>query len=344
MTGEPSLDSQYFTQTLLPGYIAAYPEAEAWDVTYDARGHFAEPHTRIVTPLGTLDVRRYLNEVAAHKVARLSAAEFELDGRFPTCGPEHRFSALLFIEKEGFLPLFAAVKLAERYDIALMSTKGMPVVACRRLADELCGRYDIPLLVLHDFDKAGFSIVGTLDGRERYDPNTLADRPNRYEYENEIQVFDLGLRLKDVRDYRLESEPVVYRKNSPADNLAQNGATRDEIEFLCGSTWPRRSGHRVELNAFASDVFVAWIEKKLVQHGIAKVIPSIETLEIAYRRAAQIGLVHARLPTVYEEAGAEVAQMKIPKSLQQAVAERLQADRTIPWDRAVSDLAKEGLA
>ena len=32
---------------------------------------------------------------------------------------------MLFIEKEGFLPLFEAVHLAERYDLAIMSTKGM---------------------------------------------------------------------------------------------------------------------------------------------------------------------------------------------------------------------------
>ncbi len=51
-----------------------------------------------------------------------------------------------------------AFKLAERYDIAIMSTKGMSNTASRELIDKLCG--DIPrcpLYVLHDFDKAGFS-------------------------------------------------------------------------------------------------------------------------------------------------------------------------------------------
>ena len=32
---------------------------------------------------------------------------------------------ILFIEKEGFMPLFEAVQLAERFDLAIMSTKGM---------------------------------------------------------------------------------------------------------------------------------------------------------------------------------------------------------------------------
>jgi hypothetical protein len=38
---------------------------------------------------------------------------------------------VLFIEKEGFMPLFERVHLAERYEIADMSTKGMSVTAAR---------------------------------------------------------------------------------------------------------------------------------------------------------------------------------------------------------------------
>ena len=46
------------------------------------------------------------------------------------------------------MPLFKEVKLAERYDIAIMSTKGMSVTASRELVDQLCAEGDIPLLVL----------------------------------------------------------------------------------------------------------------------------------------------------------------------------------------------------
>jgi hypothetical protein len=56
------LDDQYFTQTLLPNYLNAHPQETAdWDVVFDARGHFEEPHTEQIVPLGTLDVRRYLD-------------------------------------------------------------------------------------------------------------------------------------------------------------------------------------------------------------------------------------------------------------------------------------------
>jgi hypothetical protein len=44
----------------------------------------------------------------------------------------------LFIEKEGFAPLFKSSGIAERFDIAVMSTKGMSVVAARALVDKMC--------------------------------------------------------------------------------------------------------------------------------------------------------------------------------------------------------------
>ncbi len=53
---------QYFTQTLLPDYMIDHPNETAdWNVVFDARGHFHEPHTKIEVPLGTLQVREYLD-------------------------------------------------------------------------------------------------------------------------------------------------------------------------------------------------------------------------------------------------------------------------------------------
>jgi hypothetical protein len=343
MTGRESLDSQYFAQTILPNYLAAHPKKTAdWDVVYDARGHFAEPHTESTTALGTLNVRDYLASIEAHTVEDIDAETLAPNGDFPTKGPRNRFGAVLFIEKEGFLPLFEAVKLAERYDIAVMSTKGMPVVACRRLADELCGAHHIPLLVLHDFDKAGFSIVGTLRGVLHYDRD-FNKRDSRYEYQHNFDVIDLGLRLADVEAYGLESEDVSY-KSDPRQNLKDNGATQEEVAFLCGEVgWHGYRGRRVELNAFTSDKFVGWIEKKLKHHGIKKVIPDDDTLATAYRRAVQADIMRDRLEEIVEEADEEASKTNIPKGLRRAIAKRLKQDPAIPWDQAVSDLAAGGM-
>ena len=46
LTGKEKLDDHYFTQTLLPDYIREHPDkCRNWDVVFDARGHFVEPHT-----------------------------------------------------------------------------------------------------------------------------------------------------------------------------------------------------------------------------------------------------------------------------------------------------------
>src|SRR3954453_20352803 len=61
LTGKDKLDSNYFTQQILPRYLDEHPdETAAWDIVYDARGHLTEPHTEHIVALGTLDVRGYL--------------------------------------------------------------------------------------------------------------------------------------------------------------------------------------------------------------------------------------------------------------------------------------------
>jgi hypothetical protein len=122
-------------------------------VVFDARGHFAEPHADTEIGLGTLEVRDYLAGIREHKVPEPALNVRE--ARYPTRGPKNRFGAILFLEKEGFAPLLEEVRLAERYDLAIMSTKGMSVTAARELVQELCATHGIPLLVLHDFDISG---------------------------------------------------------------------------------------------------------------------------------------------------------------------------------------------
>jgi len=224
-----------------------------------------------------LAVRDYLRDV---RLYMRPALQFKLsDEYFPTFGPGHRYGAVLFVEKEGFMPLFRAVKLAERYDLAIMSTKGMSVTASRQLVEELCARHDIPLLLLHDFDKSGFSIAGTLKRDTR-----------RYSFQRNFKVHDLGLRLEDIDG--LETEEVTHTgsDDAVADNLRKNGATAEEIDFLLSE--------RVELNAFASDELVEFIERKLDGLNIRKVVPDEETLREACQRARAIRLVNDQLKAI----------------------------------------------
>ena len=311
---------QYFTQQLLPEYIDHM--GVNWNVVYDARGNFTEPHTKHKVPLGTLQVRRYLSRVNLHKVG---APDFDIWEKFyPTLGPKHRFGAILFIEKEGFMPLFEEVQLAERYDLAIMSTKGMSVTASRELVDQLCAVHAVPLLVLHDFDKAGFSIAGTLRrSTKRY----------RFAHGHAANVIDLGLRLEDVDG--LETEHVHLESEGKArENLRENGATDEEIDFLIDE--------RVELNAFASDEFIEWIEGKLQQHGVAKVVPDRATLASSYRRMRRQALVQAQIDEALAKLDQQgAAPAPIPDNLIGLVKDRLSENPALRWDAVIREIAED---
>jgi DNA topoisomerase VI subunit B len=306
------LNDAYFTQTLLPDYIAE--NGVGWDVVYDDRGHFREPHTGTVIGLGTLAVRDYLATAGKPKLQGLHLKPANIETR----GPHGCFSAVMFVEKEGFEPLWQSVDLAERYDLAIMSTKGMSVTACRQLADEMCGKYGIPLLVLHDFDKSGFSTIGT-----------LREATRRYTYENEISVIDLGLRLADIDG--LQSEDVFDRGNEDArrSNLRKNGATNKEIEFLLH--------RRVELNAMTSRQLVDFVERKLRKHGIGKVIPNKEELAEAYRLFVR-GREMAQIiePELARLNGG--SRVQVPANLRKRVIRYLALHPTARWDEAVAVL------
>jgi hypothetical protein len=148
------------------------------------------------------------------------------------------------------------------------------------------------------------------------------------------------LRLQDVREHDLQSESVVYGKSNPAPNLLTNGATDAEIEFLCSErSWARYAGQRVELNAFTSDALVAWIEGKLKQHGIRKVVPDGATLELAYRRAAEIDLLKRRLEEIRAAVHEEALRMRVPPGLAGKVRRRQRECPEVPWDSIIGELA-----
>jgi hypothetical protein len=324
MTGK-ILNSEYFTQTLLPDYVRDHDLSEVWKLVYDARGHLEEPHTGETVPLGTIDVDNYLRDIRSHVVSDPDSKQLNVD--YPTKGPAHRYSAILFIEKEGFHPLFKEVKLAERYDLAIMSTKGQSVVAARKLVDELCpAGGNVPVLVLHDFDIYGLGIFQTLVSVS--DAAYIADRI-RYEFQNEINFIDLGLRLEDVKKYGLASERVKPKKWP--DGLE---ASDEEKEFLL-------SGRRVELNAFTSPDFISWIESKLAEHGIKKVIPDEDTLMEAYCRAYQICEINRRIELIADEAKQIAEDAEIPRKLRKQIEMKLRKIPEQPWDKVLAEIARE---
>ena len=320
VTGQ-ELNANYFTQTLLPDYLET--TGVTWDVAYDARGHFNEPHDGCSFGIGTLEVRTYLEGCHDPLLVDADVSEATVD----TSGPSGNFGAALFIEKEGFSELLKAAKIADRFDIADMSTKGMSVVAARKLADEMCYDHDIPLLLVHDFDKSGFSIKGTLQRDTR-----------RYEFRNLIKTIDLGLSLQDVIAMGLESEYQHHPKGDKAAliaNLRKNGATGVEIEFMFRDFDRLRSTRRVELNAMTSPQFVAFIERKLREHSIGKVVPDEAFLAKMYAGFEK----GRRLKDVARKLGkVDMSDFTAPKDLERRVRQYLKRHQEVRWDVALSSL------
>src|SRR5262249_37576191 len=329
-------NSSTFTQGYDPDYLEEHPEETAdWQVVFDARGHFTEPHTGLRIDLGTLPVRAYIRRWASKVVTSLTdAVAFPLN-RF-TCGPMNRYRFVLFTEKEGFDELMEAAAISRRYDVGNMSTKGMSVTACRELVDALSG-LGIIVLVLHDFDKSGLGILYTIQTNSR-----------RYCFKNRPKVGDMGLRLDatvspQISD--LDSEVVHYRVGrakkvlkDPRIRLREYGATDEECNFLVrkqvGLGW---EGERIELNAMISPQYLAYLEHGLQRFGVQKVIPDEEVLAMTYRHEYLVAEVMDALAPIVKRL--DEKQVGIPNDLKGRV-EKIILGTTTPWDDAIREIAR----
>ncbi len=322
-TGKDKFDDAYFTQRLLPDFITANPKLTTnWKIAYDDRGHFADPHTGLMIGLGTVAVREYVEELRELEIKSAAIASAHID----TYGPHGSYGGVLYIEKEGFMNLLDEVQLAQRFDIAIMSSKGMSVTAARELADEVCHTWGIPLFILRDFDKAGFSIrAGFLKRQSR-----------RYTFQNQIKVYDLGLRMEDVRELIAagKDEPAAGERGADEKrfaNMRANGATVEEARYLLT--------RRVELNALTSDQFVEFIERKLTAHGIRKIVPSKTVLAETYRTFVRGREVEKILKRELRklEGGPKII---VPSDLPDQVQDYLDAHPDKRWDTAVAEIVK----
>ena len=315
-------DSQYFTQTLLKDYLDEYEPSWAGNVVWDARGNLREPHTGESVPLGGLDVMDYMGRWTDGRVECDPGAP-PVPRRLDTCGPSLRYSAAVFIEKEGFSPILENVQFAERHDVALLSTKGLSTGAACKLVHKL-HTSGVRVFVVRDFDLAGFKIVKTLRKGTRRAPGTA--------------VIDLGLRLADVKRLKLEPEEVSYKQRAdPKRYLRGCGATKAEAAFLVsrGVAWRERwSGERVELNAMTSPQFIAWLTRKMKKHGVRKVRPEGDALQAAYQRAVRLQAYERKIQRAKKDIEKEAVAV-CPDDFGARIDARLQRNPAMSWDVAL---------
>ncbi|MTI53773.1 hypothetical protein [Geosporobacter ferrireducens] len=237
------LSYEYFTPPLLTEYQELFGAIEG--LYYEARGILIEPHTGREIPLGT-------REVAAYK-------------------PEpYTFNKILYVEKTGLLPILRAGRLAEKYDMALMSSQGFANRSAKELLADFEREFeDITILCLHDCDISGHEIARALSEETRTS-------------KHKIKVIDIGLSVEDVKEADLQIEKVNIRYTPPAEFVSR--LSRLERRFFLGKSANSHNGvlkgSRCELNAFRPDDLIAYIEMKLKSLGLTeKILPPVEVIE-----------------------------------------------------------------
>jgi hypothetical protein len=209
------------------------------------------------------------------------------------------------------MPLFERVGLAKRFDLAIMSAKGMSNTASRMLVNAICS--GVPLLVLHDFDSAGIIIKDTLQNDTR-----------RYSYTTPPNVIDLGLQYPDIDG--LLSEPNDSKISD--ERLRQAGLGQDAINFL--------STQRVELNAMTSRQLIDFVETKLKQCGVQKVIPDRDTLVKIYHAYAASDQLSDAFDELKEKLEQETeGPVHVPDDLEAKLENLLAEKPEITWHCAV---------
>jgi DNA topoisomerase VI subunit B len=327
----------YFSKLLLDYQEQHAEECADWHIEYDARGHFREPHGGRFFGIGTAEARDYIDSwMDGSEGAGIESLHIE--SKFTTSGPLNRYQTAVYIEKEGFDDLINRSGIAQRYDTAIFSSKGMSVSAARKIVDEI-SQLGVTVFVLHDFDRAGMLIAHWLSHDSR-----------RHEFHEQPNVIDIGLRLRDVERMKLESERVEYeQKKHPAERLREicEDVTEDEIDFLVSGEqrWNAQTqkrvwtGRRVELNAMTSRQFISFIERKLEGHGVKKVVPDRATLKIAWERAEKVRLINAAIDEAMRRINRNRTTKPAPRDLVTQVRETLRRHPEMPWDEALAQIA-----
>jgi hypothetical protein len=261
--GPAAIDYDYFSKVLTEWEDA---NGKLNRLIRDVRGHLYEPHSGKTIEIGTLSVREY---------------EF----------PEYVFDKLLYIEKEGEMAKVREARIAERYDMAILTGKGFPTEAIRNLLSMASKGQDYQIFCFHDADDAGYDIARALREETRRMPGYCVD------------VIDLGLTYGDAEAMKLQGEPYTRQKRISEALIPL--LTPRELEIMMGTKVGRNTYHsyRYEINTLKPvNTRMDYIERKLRQNGVRpKVIPPDDYLheKLTNRRdrdiASEIGMAIDRI-------------------------------------------------
>lgn len=216
----------------------------------DNRGTLVLPHSRKEMPVGTVNVKRFER-------------------------PEWEFHRVLYAEKEGLFPLLLSANWPERWDCALLTSKGFASRAAKDLIDAL-GEGDEPLelFCIHDADAAGTMIYQSL----------VEATPTRGA--RKIEIHNLGLEPWEA----LFEWKYIEGNNGeplPEETLERESGAKKKAVARYASEWEDwLQGHRVELNAMTAPQLIAWLDRKMeaVTRMPPKLIPPEDVVRSKYEK------------------------------------------------------------
>jgi hypothetical protein len=252
------------------------------------------------------------------------------------------YDKILVVEKAGLWPVLEAARIAERYDMAVITSEGFGTVACRELLASMPPG-DVKIFSLHDADIAGYNLSLILGEETVRMPG------------HSVEVIDLGLTVADAIRLEINPENFTRKKAIPARVAAR--LTAVEREWFEGERDKYAGGwrcRRTELNAFTSPGLIGFIEQGLEANGAtAKVIPPHQVVGQAVRDASRdlIAAEVARLIDEIIDRDAITAEQvrRIGGRAGQGISRAtllgaLERDRAQSWRRAVSDVVAARLA
>ncbi len=223
-------DYAYFCTELISSY-----EAQHGDIPLmyrDERGTLYHPHSGQDIPIGTIAVENYQK-------------------------PVWTFNKILYIEKEGFFNVLKEKKIPEKYDMALLTSKGYASRAVKDLLDALGenSEEEITFFCIHDADAYGTTIYDTLQ-------NETKARPGR-----KVKIINLGLDPEEAVSMGLEIEKA-----------GKTGRRKGVASYIDPEWESWLQYYRVELNAMSTPQFLDWLEGKIRLYDKGKVIPPESTM------------------------------------------------------------------
>ena len=223
--------------------------------------------------------------------------------------PAWTFNKVLYIEKEGFLSILKAAKWPERHDCALLTSKGFSTRAVRDFLDLLAedAQEDITVFAVHDADAYGTMIYQTLQ------------EETRARAKRKVKIINLGLDPWEAEAMGLEPE------NRESKEIAAVASyIKERPDGARWADWLQRQ--RFELNAMTMPQFIAWLDRKIAEHPVPKVIPPIDVVVDEIYGTAESIVREDLLSALKRESGFEDMVTDTMAGIVMPGAERIEAE------------------